>query len=142
MLLRFFYHIFLYDIWFYISHITLHQRELYKKIHNYHHQIVYNNLNYKDAYKSHFLEDIIQSSGILLPFFSSVQYTPLILSSLFAIIRGFLRHDIRYVWLVGNHHLLHHKYPKYNFGEWWIDTLLHTKYPDPDNEYKPGLIYL
>jgi len=120
----------------------LHQRELYKKIHNYHHQIVYNNLNYKDAYKSHFLEDIIQSSGILLPFFSSVQYTPLILSSLFAIIRGFLRHDIRYVWLVGNHHLLHHKYPKYNFGEWWIDTLLHTKYPDPDNEYKPGLIYL
>ena len=141
MIFRFLNHIFLYDIWFYITHYVLHKKDLYKKIHKYHHQINYNSLHFNDAYKSHFLEDIIQSSGIFLPFFINIQYIPFILSSLFAIIRGFIRHDKRYIWLVGNHHILHHKYPNYNYGEYWLDTLLGTKYPNKE-EYVYGKIYI
>jgi hypothetical protein len=36
-------------------------------------------------------------------------------------IRGMMRHDEKFVFLIGNHHLLDHKYPKYKFGEFWID---------------------
>jgi hypothetical protein len=56
-------------------------------------------------------------------------------------IRGMLRHDVRYIWLIGNHHILHHKYPQYNFGEYWLDTLFDTRCPIV-SEYKKGLIYL
>jgi sterol desaturase/sphingolipid hydroxylase (fatty acid hydroxylase superfamily) len=38
-------------------------------------------------------------------------------------IRGMMRHDKRGTWLVGNHHLLHHQYPRYNYGEVWLDYL-------------------
>jgi sterol desaturase/sphingolipid hydroxylase (fatty acid hydroxylase superfamily) len=51
-----------------------------------------------------------------------------------------LRHDNRFSWLIGNHHLLHHKYVKYNFGEYWIDCLCGTNYPN-QNEYIYGKIY-
>ncbi len=52
-----------------------------------------------------------------------------------------LRHDKRFVWLIGNHHLLHHKYPRYNFGEYWLDKLFKTNYPNI-NEYEYGMIYM
>ena len=39
-----------------------------------------------------------------------------------------MRHDRRFIFIVGNHHLLHHKYQKYNYGEYWIDMLCGTKF--------------
>jgi sterol desaturase/sphingolipid hydroxylase (fatty acid hydroxylase superfamily) len=51
-----------------------------------------------------------------------------------------MRHDDRLIWLIGNHHLLHHKYPLYNFGEYWLDSLMGTEYPNK-YEYKYGLLY-
>ena len=56
-------------------------------------------------------------------------------------IRGMMRHDPRWSWLIGNHHILHHKYSEYNFGEYWMDTLCGTRYPK-NSEYKYGLIYV
>ena len=47
----------------------------------------------------------------------------------------------RFIFLIGNHHLLHHKYPNYNYGEYWIDSLCRTKYIN-NNEYKKGYIYI
>ena len=52
-----------------------------------------------------------------------------------------MRHDTRFVWLIGNHHILHHQYTNYNFGEYWLDKLGGTCYPNKD-EYIIGLIYL
>jgi sterol desaturase/sphingolipid hydroxylase (fatty acid hydroxylase superfamily) len=52
-----------------------------------------------------------------------------------------LRHDHRFIWLIGNHHILHHKYNHYNFGEYWLDSLFKTNYPNK-TEYVYGLIYM
>jgi len=49
--------------------------------------------------------------------------------------------DHRFTWLIGNHHLLHHKYPPYNFGEYWIDKMFKTNYHDA-TEYEVGLLYI
>ena len=57
----------------------------------------------------------------------------------FCSIRGFMRHDNRCIWLIGNHHILHHKYPNYNYGEYWIDSICGTLCPYKE-EY--GLIYI
>jgi sterol desaturase/sphingolipid hydroxylase (fatty acid hydroxylase superfamily) len=54
--------------------------------------------------------------------------------------RALMRHDNRFSWLIGNHHLLHHKYQKYNFGEYWIDTIVGSDYPDK-KKYIYGMIY-
>ena len=62
------------------------------------------------------------------------------IASLMIAARGYMRHDHRYSFLIGNHHLLHHKNPKYNFGEYWIDSLFGTKYPNK-YEYIYGKIY-
>ena len=57
-------------------------------------------------------------------------------------IRGMLRHESnKYaVYIIGNHHLLHHKYPNYNYGEYWIDYICGTLYPN-QIEYQRGLLY-
>jgi sterol desaturase/sphingolipid hydroxylase (fatty acid hydroxylase superfamily) len=144
MILTFFIHILCYDIWFYISHIVLHYKYIYF-IHKIHHAKQYSKLNYNDTFISHYIENIIQPLGIFIPFLFNqyIDYTS-ILSFLFAffiiIIRGLMRHDHKCSWLIGNHHLLHHKYINYNFGEYWIDTICYTKYPN-DNEYIYGKIY-
>lgn len=52
-----------------------------------------------------------------------------------------LRHDHRFVWLIGNYHILHHKHNHYNFGEYWLDCLFKTNYPNK-KEYVYGLIYM
>jgi sterol desaturase/sphingolipid hydroxylase (fatty acid hydroxylase superfamily) len=39
-----------------------------------------------------------------------------------------MRHDKRFVWLIGDHHLLHHRDGRYNFGEGWIDSLCGTRF--------------
>jgi lathosterol oxidase len=134
--------IFSYDIWFYISHIFLHNIFLYKNIHRIHHSINYENINYKDTYIGHFIEGSFQGLGFLFPlFFIDLNLYIIFISLILINIRGMLRHDKRFIWLIGNHHILHHKYPRYNFGEYWLDKLFRTNYPNI-NEYDYGLIYM
>ena len=134
-------HIICYDIWFYFSHILLHTKWLIN-IHKIHHSKSYKYLVYTDTYVSHFIENFIQNIGLFIPLlFITPKINSFIIASLFLGIRGLMRHDNRCSWLIGNHHILHHKYPNYNFGEYWIDTLCGTRYPD-NAEYIYGLIYI
>jgi hypothetical protein len=54
--------------------------------------------------------------------------------------RGAMRHDHRFTPWIGNHHILHHKYPRFNFGEFWIDACFGTQCPYVD-DYEYGLFY-
>jgi len=111
-----------YDIWFYISHLMLHTQYLYI-YHSEHHKNIIN-LTFLDTYVGHVLEGPFQGIGMFLPYlFYSVNFLEWIIILLLLNIRGMLRHDFRCAWLIGNHHLLHHQYPKYNYGEFWIDYL-------------------
>ena len=131
-----------YDIWFYLSHILLHKKVFYKLIHREHHMVDYNTINYKDTYVGHFIEGPFQGLGVLIPFlFIELNLYYLMWGLILINIRGMLRHDKRFIWLIGNHHILHHKYPQYNFGEYWLDNLFGTCCPNL-NEYKFGLIYI
>jgi hypothetical protein len=123
-------HIFCYDVWFYFSNVLIHK--IMVEYHKYH-PIHY----YTYKYEYYYYNLIFQSLGILAPFVhlkSSFIYNPIhILSAiLFISVRGKLRQDKRFIWLVGNHHLLHHKYHYYNFGELWLDLLFDTDYPNKD----------
>jgi lathosterol oxidase len=131
-----------YDIWFYISHIILHKNIFYKLIHKQHHSVDYTNINFKDTYVGHFIEGPFQGLGILFPLlFFEIKFHPFIWALLLINIRGMLRHDNKFIWLIGNHHILHHKYPQYNFGEYWLDKLFCTNYPN-EKECKKGMIYM
>jgi len=99
-------------------------------------------MNYKDSYVGHFIEAPFQGLGFLFPlFFIQLNLYVIFISLLLINIRNMLRHDKRFIWLIGNHHILHHKYPRYNFGEYWLDKLFRTNYPNI-NEYEYGLIYI
>jgi len=128
-----------YDIWFYISHVLLHSQWMYK-FHSEHHTKPIP--TFLDTYVAHIVESPFQGVGMFFPAIV-IQYSALDILLILAIlnIRGMLRHDERGTWLIGNHHLLHHKYPNFNYGEYWIDTLCGTKYPNKD-EYKFGLVYV
>ena len=138
--------IFCYDVWFYMSHSLLHSPNMYK-YHSLHHKSSYRTLTFRDTVVAHDFENIFQLLGILLPFLFCCCYVGIdrtissfIYSCSFIVIRGYARHDPRTSWLIGNHHILHHKNQKYNFGEYWIDNLMGTRYPY-EHEYKYGLIY-
>ena len=133
-------HIISHDIWFYLFHIVLHDKNVYY-IHKIHHITLYNKLTYIDTYKGHIIEHIVQPLGIFIPFFIyDVDIVNFFIAYIIITIRNYLRHDHNFTWIIGNHHLLHHKYPKYNFGEYWIDYIFNTKYYN-DNEYIYGIIY-
>lgn len=130
-----------YDIWFYLSHIILH-KYLFNIIHKKHHTINYNIINFKDTYVGHFIEGPFQGIGIFFPlFFIKFNLYSFLYSLLLINIRGMLRHDNRFIWLIGNHHILHHKYSQYNYGEYWLDKLFGTSCPNED-EYLYGMIYI
>jgi len=117
-----------YDIWFYISHVLLHTRTLYP-YHKLHHtkQVPM----FLDTYVGHRLEGPFQGIGMFLPFiFFEYSIFDIVIILAFLNLRGMMRHDERCVFLIGNHHLLHHKFPSYNFGEYWLDSLCGTKYPN------------
>ena len=113
-----------YDVWFYISHVLLHTRIGYP-IHKEHHTKP--TPMFLDTYVGHSLEGPFQGVGMLFTLIFVIM-TPMEIIAALALInlRGMARHDSRTVWLIGNHHLLHHKYPQYNFGEYWIDWLCGT----------------
>ncbi len=134
-----FMHILGYDIWFYISHILLHTKYLWK-YHQIHHTII--NPKFTDTYRGHFIEGPFQSLGFLLPFlFYDFNLVELIIAGIFVNIRGMMRHDNRTIWLIGNHHLLHHKYFNINYGEYWIDNLFGTSIQNK-NMIKKGMLYV
>lgn len=132
-------HILGYDIWFYISHLLLHTPLLWK-YHKLHHTIL--NPLYTDTYTGHFLEGPFQSVGFALPYlFYNFNWISFLCALLFVNIRGLMRHDHRIIWLIGNHHILHHQFCNYNFGEYWIDWLFNTGYKRKEN-IQHGLIYM
>ena len=128
-----------YDIWFYISHVILHRKDLYV-FHKQHHRKG-ENINYLDAADGHLVEHIVQGSGafFLYPVYTYT-FTDTFILLAFLNIRGMMRHDKRFIFLIGNHHILHHKNQNYNFGEYWIDSICGTLYPNKEY-YKRGLIY-
>ena len=136
----FLFHVLCYDVWFYAVHIVLHNENVYV-IHKIHHQKPHNQLTYSDTNVGHYIEIVVEPIGILIPFLIvKCHVLSFLCAVIFTHIRGNMRHDSRCSWLTGNHHLLHHKYKKYNFGEYWIDSLCGTKCPH-ENEYIYGVIY-
>jgi lathosterol oxidase len=134
------FHIICYDVWFYVSHIFFHTPTFYV-FHKIHHKKKYSEIKYFDTNEGHYAEHIVQPLGILVPcFFPGFSPNQMIFSWTIIVVRGLMRHDDRFSWLIGNHHLLHHKHQKYNFGEYWIDKLFGTIYYD-EREYKYGILY-
>ena len=105
----------------------LHSRFLYA-YHSIHHSSDPNNLQWMDTYVGHWFENLLQGIGMFFPYlFFQYSWGETLLILAFLNVRGMMRHDWRCAWLIGNHHLLHHKYPGYNYGEVWMDSLLGTK---------------
>ena len=128
-----------YDIWFYISHVLLHSRRLYKFHSEHHEKLVPTAL---DTYHGHVLEGPFQGLGALLPLATySFTVADILLVLSLLTVRGMMRHDGRFVWLIGNHRLLHHRHPQYNYGEYWLDRLCGTLYPNRE-EAIAGLLYM
>ena len=128
-----------YDIWFYISHVMLHSR-LMSKYHKLHHTKPIP--SYADTYLADPVETAFQGVGFLFPAIGYT-YSPadFALVLLFLNIRGMMAHDPRFAVLIGNHHLLHHKYGNCNYGQYWLDALGGTRYPRKE-EYVYGWIYV
>lgn len=128
-----------YDVWFYLSHIILHHRAMYT-YHAEHHTKP--EPMFLDTYVASTVETVFQGVGTFIPCaFYTYSMSELAIVLTLLNIRGMLRHDERGVFLIGNHHLLHHKHPHYNFGEYWIDSMCGTRYPN-EKEYRYGLIYV
>ena len=130
--------IFSYDIWFYVSHIALHHRSLYK-YHKEHH--AYSNPTWRETNAGSTFESLFQIAGLFLPFL--IYRTVLVeflVAAVLVVVRGLMRHDDRCTFLIGNHHLLHHRYPSYNFGEYWLDSVCGTMYPHT-SEHRRGLLF-
>jgi sterol desaturase/sphingolipid hydroxylase (fatty acid hydroxylase superfamily) len=123
-MLLFVLHILSYDIWFYVTHLLLHTRPLYW-IHKKHHEKPFP--QFTDTYHDHILESPIQASGFLLPLlicaFDPYQTIPAIL---LINARGMLMHDPRGSFIMGDHHLLHHRLSHGNYGQYWLDYMFNT----------------
>jgi len=99
-------------------------------------------MKYTDTNIGHYAESILQLFGNFIPwFFIAFNIYAFLVASLFIFIRGGMRHDHRFTWLISNHHLLHHKFHNCNFGEYYLDCLLGTQCKR-EEEYKYGLFYL
>jgi sterol desaturase/sphingolipid hydroxylase (fatty acid hydroxylase superfamily) len=115
-----------YDIWFYLTHVALHWPSLYH-IHKLHHKRF--PITWMDTFEGHTMETVVQLAGAFFPLLVW-EYGPweIAVPLAFIGIRGLLRHDPRGSWLTGDHHILHHKEPNWNYGELWIDYLCGTSY--------------
>jgi sterol desaturase/sphingolipid hydroxylase (fatty acid hydroxylase superfamily) len=121
-------HILGYDLWFYVSHRLLHTR-LLTRFHGIHHQRP--RPMWLDTYHGHWTEGPFQSAGFLLPLAFGIWSWPAALVGVAATtLRGCARHETRLAPWLGNHHLLHHLSPSYNYGEFWLDTLCGTRVPE------------
>ena len=121
----FFMYIMCYDMSFYFIHRLLHTKYLYF-IHKIHHAKY--NPAYYDFYTIDILELPFQSLCLLLPLFYKIRFYQFLCALLFINLRGMMEHDERFKYLIGDHHLVHHKMIKYNYGEYWIDYIFGTVY--------------
>ncbi len=138
MFLQFILHIIGYDIWFYISHLLLHTRLLWWA-HKIHHEKV--NPTFADTYHGHWAEGPFQSIGFFLPVaFGLHSVWPALWALVLVNMRGILRHDARAVWLIGNHHLIHHILGTCNFGDYYMDYIFGTAAP-PERRVR-GILYV
>ena len=128
-----------YDIWFFVTHYVLHKNILAIN-HKIHHNVDVQCMTFKDAYICDYIEGPFQSLGCMFPLFFSFDLVGFSIAIVIINIRALLRHDMKYQSYIGNHHILHHKYPQYNFGEYWIDVLCGTDYANKA-EYVYGVFY-
>jgi hypothetical protein len=113
-----------YDFCYYFLHRLLHTRVFYP-IHKIHHKKY--KPEYYDYYTVHILEIPLTSFGLFVAIYLRKLYIYQFLCSvMFINIRGIISHDYRFVYLTGDHHLIHHKYIKYNYGEYWLDYIFGT----------------
>jgi sterol desaturase/sphingolipid hydroxylase (fatty acid hydroxylase superfamily) len=113
-----------YDIFYYFSHRLLHTRLLYP-IHKIHHKNI--NTSFYDYYKVHILEFPLTSVGLFIAVYLYKLYIYQFICCVFFInIRGMVSHDPKFIYYVGDHHLLHHRYYKCNYGEKWLDFIFGT----------------
>jgi len=129
----------IHEIWFYYSHIALHKYFLF--IHTVHHNQNYKLMDYSSTYIAHYLESPIQCIGFIMASWYLQNLSVILSTFVFLQIKGLLRHDNRFVFIIGNHHILHHKYNKFNYGEYWLDYLGGTLCPF-ENEHIKGFITL
>jgi sterol desaturase/sphingolipid hydroxylase (fatty acid hydroxylase superfamily) len=123
---EFFFYIVYYDIFYYFLHRLLHSKYLYS-IHKIHH--IKNIPDYYDYYNIHILELPFTSIGLIFAIYLYKLYIyQLLYAIIFINVRGILMHDNQFIYLVGDHHLIHHKYYKCNYGEYWLDYLFGTVY--------------
>jgi sterol desaturase/sphingolipid hydroxylase (fatty acid hydroxylase superfamily) len=123
---EFFFYIVYYDIFYYFLHRLLHTKYLYS-IHKIHH--IKNIPDYYDYYNIHILEVPFTSIGLIFAIYLYKLYIyQLLYAIVFINVRGFLIHDNQFIYLVGDHHLIHHKYYKCNYGEYWLDYIFGTVY--------------
>jgi sterol desaturase/sphingolipid hydroxylase (fatty acid hydroxylase superfamily) len=130
-----------YDLWFYVSHVLLHHPAMYKRIHHVHHSVNPKTMCYEDTYVAHWIEGPLQCLGVVPPLLYFGCNGSFLAAVVLLQLRGLARHDPRATWWIGNHHLLHHKHPRYNFGEYWLDSMFGTQHPN-EEEYEYGLIYI
>lgn len=118
-----------YDIWFYIFHVILH-KYFYTSIHKLHHSVPHEIMTYENAGNGHIIENTISPLGAVVPFyfygFGWIYIVSFGIASSIIGIRALLRHDNRCSWIIGNHHILHHKHLNCNYGEYWLDCVFDT----------------
>ena len=115
-----------YDFFYYFMHRLLHTKYFYS-IHKIHHKKY--NPDYYDYYSVNIIEIPITSIGLLLAvYLYKIYIFQLFFCFLFINIRGIMQHDNNFVFIVGDHHLVHHKYIKCNYGEYWLDYIFRTNF--------------
>ena len=128
--------IFCYDVWFYLSHVILHHPSFYE-FHKEHHKNIHP--RFMDTYVADHVETIFQGLGTFMPilFYTPKLYEVAIVLC-FLNIRGMCQHDDRTSWITSDHHLIHHRNPNYNFGQYWIDWTVGTAYPRKTTNPEPA----
>jgi len=107
----------------------MHTRHLYF-LHKKHHATLPSKITLRDAYKGELVEFPLETAGVIVPLFfqKGTNYSIFFVAFIFIVVRNLLQHDKRFAKIVGSHHLLHHTYPNYNFGEPWLDRVFSTTY--------------
>ena len=123
-----------YDVHFYYFHRLLHTRWLYpwhKKHHEYTHSVA------KATFHATHFENTLTGIGCFYPYvlFSDVHFCAVVVGSIVCTVKGIIRHDPGFIRIpilrlfFSDHHILHHKHQKYNYGTWWLDKIHGTVWP-------------
>ena len=114
-----------YDIWFYTMHRAMHANPALYKLHKKHHSV--RDVSWRSATLADNVETIMTPFGLLLPIPLVGFSLPAILTAYgYCSLRAFAHHEPRCAWLVGDYHLQHHRNPRVNYGQPWLDKLFGT----------------